>query len=234
MRFKITVNAAGLSRGAYTGLVSVQVRATRIPQAINIPVTFVVGTSESTVITADCQRSVLCPGIRARHADDRVRHTVVAGHAFRRARCRCRWTSPEFPPPSTVSAPRSTTCRPDRSTCRFPMRPAAGLAILGVNNNGQVASFPFTVAPAAPGLFTAPDGSLTPSGTRPAGPDRGRLHHRRRRHHHVPDHRRESAQRHRDRLACRARGCPSRSPWAAWRPPFPSPELRSAWPVSRR
>ena len=48
---KITVNAAGLSRGAYKGIVSVQA-GDAIPQAIHIPVTFVVGTSESTVITA--------------------------------------------------------------------------------------------------------------------------------------------------------------------------------------
>ena len=48
---KVTVNAAGLSRGAYKGIVTVQA-GDAIPQAVNIPVTFVVGASDSTVITA--------------------------------------------------------------------------------------------------------------------------------------------------------------------------------------
>src|ERR1035441_2392233 len=48
---RVTVNAAGLSRGAYTGSFVVQ-SSDAIPQAISIPVTFVVGTSPSTVIQA--------------------------------------------------------------------------------------------------------------------------------------------------------------------------------------
>ena len=82
---------------------------------------------------------------------------------------------------------------------QVPYETGTGLAILGVNNNGQVASFPFTVAPSAPGVFTAPDGSLVPSSTGQAGPARGRLHHRRRRHNHLPDYRREPSQRHHHR-----------------------------------
>jgi uncharacterized protein (TIGR03437 family) len=54
---------------------------------------------------------------------------------------------------------------PGQINVQVPYETGTGLAILGVNNNGQVASFPFTVGPAAPGLFTAPDGTLAPSGT---------------------------------------------------------------------
>ena len=54
---------------------------------------------------------------------------------------------------------------PGQVNVQVPYETGMGLAILGVNNNGQVASFPFTVAPAAPGLFTAPDGTLVPSAT---------------------------------------------------------------------
>jgi uncharacterized protein (TIGR03437 family) len=52
---------------------------------------------------------------------------------------------------------------PGQINVQVPYETGIGLAVLGVNNNGQVASFPFTVAAAAPGLFTAADGSLTPS-----------------------------------------------------------------------
>jgi uncharacterized protein (TIGR03437 family) len=54
---------------------------------------------------------------------------------------------------------------PGQINVQVPYETGTGLAVLGVNNNGQVASFPFTVAPAAPGLFTTTDGSLTPSAT---------------------------------------------------------------------
>ena len=103
---------------------------------------------------------------------------------------------------------------PGQINVQVPYETGTGLAVLGVNNNGQVASFPFTVAPSAPGLFTAPDGSLTPSGTAQAGPDRSRLHYRRRRHHHVPDHRCEPAHRHGNCPSAAARSYRSPSPWA--------------------
>ena len=47
----IAVNGAGLSRGAYTGIVTVQ-SGDAIPQGISIPVAFVVGASQTTAITA--------------------------------------------------------------------------------------------------------------------------------------------------------------------------------------
>jgi uncharacterized protein (TIGR03437 family) len=54
---------------------------------------------------------------------------------------------------------------PGQINVQVPYETGTGRAVLGVNNNGQVASFPFSVAPAAPGLFTAADGSLIPSAT---------------------------------------------------------------------
>jgi uncharacterized protein (TIGR03437 family) len=52
---------------------------------------------------------------------------------------------------------------PGQINVQVPYETGIGTAVLGVNNNGQVASFPFVVAAAAPGLFTAADGSLVPS-----------------------------------------------------------------------
>jgi uncharacterized protein (TIGR03437 family) len=41
--------------------------------------------------------------------------------------------------------------------------------VLAVNNNGQVASFPFTVSTAAPGIFTGTDGTLAPNASGKVG-----------------------------------------------------------------
>ena len=42
---------------------------------------------------------------------------------------------------------------------QVPYETGAGTAILGVNNNGQVAYFPFQVTPSAPGIFMTEDGA---------------------------------------------------------------------------
>ena len=160
---KVTVNAAGLSRGAYKGVVSVQ-SGDAIPQAINIPVTFVVGTTDSTVVTAVANGAsyaqAFAPGVLM---------TVFGAGLSPVTR-----SANSLPLPLDIAGVSATVngvsaplyyVSPGQINVQVPYETGTGLAILGVNNNGQVASFPFTVAPAAPGLFTAPDGTLAPSGT---------------------------------------------------------------------
>jgi uncharacterized protein (TIGR03437 family) len=135
-----------------------------IPQAINIPVTFVVGASDSTVITAIANGAsyaqAFAPGVLmsvfgaglspvTRSANSTPLPLDIAGVSAT---------------VNGVSAPLYYVS-PGQINVQVPYETGTGLAILGVNNNGQVASFPFTVAPAAPGLFTAPDGTISPSGT---------------------------------------------------------------------
>ena len=45
---------------------------------------------------------------------------------------------------------------PNQLNIQIPYETGAGTAVLGVNNNGQVASYEFTVTPAAPGIFNLP------------------------------------------------------------------------------
>jgi uncharacterized protein (TIGR03437 family) len=158
---KVTVNAAGLSRGAYLGTVTVQSPDT-IPQAINIPVTFVVGNSQSTAITAIANGAsyaqAFAPGMLM----------TVFGTDLSPATS----SAKVLPLPLDLGGVSATVngvsaplyyVSPGQINVQVPYETGSGLAILGVNNNGQVASFPFTVTPAAPGLFTAADGSLVPS-----------------------------------------------------------------------
>ncbi len=50
---------------------------------------------------------------------------------------------------------------------QVPYETGAGTAVLGVNNNGQVAYFPFQVTSSAPGIFMTEDGAgnLVPNAT---------------------------------------------------------------------
>ena len=159
----IAVNAAGLSRGAYAGLVTVQSN-NAIPQAINIPVTFVVGTSQSTVITAVANG--------ASYAQAFAPGTLMT--VFGTQLSPVTRSAGILPLPLDLAGVSATVngvsaplyyVSPGQINVQVPYETGIGLAVLGVNNNGQVSSFPFTVAPAAPGLFTAADGSLTPSAT---------------------------------------------------------------------
>jgi uncharacterized protein (TIGR03437 family) len=159
----VTVNAAGLSRGAYRGVVTVQ-SSDAIPQAINIPVTFVVGNSQSTSITA------IANG--ASYAQAFAPGTLMT--VFGTQLSSITRSAGVLPLPLDISGVSATVngvsaplyyISPGQINVQVPYETGTGLAILGVNNNGQVASFPFTVAPSAPGLFTAPDGSLLPSAT---------------------------------------------------------------------
>ena len=160
---KVTVNAAGLSRGAYRGNVTVQ-SADTIPQAITIPVTFVVGNSHTTSITAIANGAsyaqAFAPGTLMIVFGTQLSSITRSGGVL--------------PLPLDISGVSATVngvsaplyyVSPGQINVQVPYETGTGLAVLGVNNNGQVASFPFTVAPSAPGLFTASDGSLLPSST---------------------------------------------------------------------
>jgi uncharacterized protein (TIGR03437 family) len=52
---------------------------------------------------------------------------------------------------------------PAQINLQVPYETSAGAAVLAINNNGQVASIPLTVSTAAPGIFTATDGTLVPN-----------------------------------------------------------------------
>jgi len=52
---------------------------------------------------------------------------------------------------------------------QVPYAAGAGPAVLGINNNGEVAGYLFQVAPAAPGIFVDADGNVAPKASVKAG-----------------------------------------------------------------
>jgi uncharacterized protein (TIGR03437 family) len=163
----IAVNGTGLSRGAYTGIVTVQ-SADGIPQAISIPVAFVVGASQSTAITAVANGAsyaqAFAPGTLMTVFGTQLSASTATAGVLPLPISRAGVSATV----NGVSAP-IYYLSPGQINVQVPYETGIGPAILGVNNNGEVASFPFVVAAAAPGLFTAADGSLVPSATAQQG-----------------------------------------------------------------
>ncbi|MEO8597703.1 MAG: protease pro-enzyme activation domain-containing protein [Candidatus Solibacter sp.] len=158
---KVTVNSAGLSRGAYQGAILLEATAT-LPQAIVVPVSFVVGTSQSTTINA------IANG--ASYAQAFAPGMLVS--VFGRQLSGVTRSATTLPLPLEMSGVSATVngvsapiyyVSPGQVNVQVPYEAGIGAAILGINNGGQVAHFPFTIAAAAPGIFTAADGSLAPA-----------------------------------------------------------------------
>jgi len=52
---------------------------------------------------------------------------------------------------------------------QVPYEAGAGPAVLGIDNNGQIAGFQFQITPSAPGIFADSNGNLAPNATVPQG-----------------------------------------------------------------
>jgi len=58
---------------------------------------------------------------------------------------------------------------PSQINIEVPLEVGAGPAVLGVNNNGQIAGIQLQIAPSAPGIFADANGSLVPQATAARG-----------------------------------------------------------------
>jgi uncharacterized protein (TIGR03437 family) len=168
-RIALSASSAGLSKGVYTTTLSIQ-SAGSIPQAVNVPVTFVVGSSSTTVISGVAHgasfKTVFAPGMEM----------SVFGSSLAPAA----QVASGVPLPLSLAGVSATVngvsapfyfVSPGQLNLQVPYETGAGTAMLAVNNNGKVSSFPFQVSVSAPGIFVAQDGSnlLVPSSTAKAG-----------------------------------------------------------------
>src|SRR5262249_4633135 len=138
------------------------------PPAITIPVTFVVGSSSSIKIDGITNgasfKSAYAPGMLA----------SVFGSGFSSATL----TASRLPLPLTLSGVSATVngitaplyfVSPGQINLQIPYETGLGPAVLGINNNGKVASFPIQVGKAAPGIIAMADGTLVPPSSGKAG-----------------------------------------------------------------
>jgi uncharacterized protein (TIGR03437 family) len=144
--------APGLASGAYTTTLVFQ-SANTTPQFVNVPVTFTIGASSAISIAAvdhgASYQHVSAPGMLAS-----VFGTNLAASAQ---------LASALPLPLTMAGVSATVngvaapllyVSPGQLNLQIPYETATGTALLAVSNNGQVATYSFTVSASAPGLFT--------------------------------------------------------------------------------
>jgi uncharacterized protein (TIGR03437 family) len=156
---KLIASPAGLSKGVYNAILSIQA-SDALPQSVQVPVVFKVGASSDISITglgnAASGTQTFAPGeLIAVYGTNLAPGTRSAG------------AQPLPLSLSCVSATVNGISAPlwfvssGQINLQIPYETAAGPAALGVNNNGQIASFTFPVTPTAPGIF-AFQGSTVP------------------------------------------------------------------------
>ncbi len=165
----INATAGGLGQGVYPAMLVIQaVDAT--PQFINVPITLLVGDTSQIhiggVANAASNLPAFAPGM------------LMSVYGSQLAPAGSAQQASTLPLPLNLSGVSATVnglsaplyyLSPGQLNVQVPYETSAGTAILGVNNNGQVASIPFQVAATAPGVFTDSHGALVPNGSGSVG-----------------------------------------------------------------
>src|SRR5262249_19086488 len=138
--------------------------ANAVPSALNVPVMFVHGVSVGTSIkgagNAATFQSTASPGmllsIFGSQLANSTKQASVTPLPFSLDGVSVRVNG--------IDAPIRYVSR-HKINIQVPYEAGAGPAVLGVNNNGQVAGFQFQIAPAAPGIFADAGNNLVPNAT---------------------------------------------------------------------
>ncbi len=164
----VTANGAGFGPGAYRAMLVLQ-SPDAIPQSVIVPVVFVLGGSASgTLITgignAASYQATASPGMLLSVFGKNLADSTAQASGS--------------PLPYSLGGVTATVngigapllyVTPSQLNIQIPYSTGAGPAVLGINNNGQIAAFQFQIAPSAPGVFADASGNLIPSATAKAG-----------------------------------------------------------------
>jgi uncharacterized protein (TIGR03437 family) len=150
-QLKLTASASGLVNGVYHATLVIQATNT-IPQYIEVPVVLVVGASSTAsigaVTNAASYQNAMAPGALA----------TIWGSALAPATQQ----AGSLPLPLAMQGVSVTVngvfapllyVSSGQVNFQIPYETGAGTAVLGVDNNGQAASYSFEVAPSGPGIF---------------------------------------------------------------------------------
>lgn len=159
-QIQLQANGAGFEPGAYRATI-VLVSANAVPQTVNIPVMFVLGggsntgaTVVSSVVNGASLGNTASPGMIA----------LINGSNLANSSANAPNTSPL---PYTlggvsvnvngIDAP-ILAVSPSQLKIQIPFEAGAGPAVVGVNNNGQIAGYEFQIAPTSPAVFVDANG----------------------------------------------------------------------------
>lgn len=158
----LTAKPGPLGKGVYTATLVIEATDAS-PQFIDVPVTMLVGNTSQIkiggVANAATNGQAFAPGM------------LLSVYGAQLAPAGTAQLAGTLPLPLNLMGVTATVngltaplyyLSPGQLNIQVPYETSAGTAILGVNNNGQVTSFPFQVTAAAPGIFTASTGALVP------------------------------------------------------------------------
>jgi uncharacterized protein (TIGR03437 family) len=158
----LTASGTGFEPGAYKANIVIQC-ANAVPQYINVPVMFVLGASSpgttvGGVANAASFKTLVSPGMLLSVFGTKLSNTTGSASG-----------NPLPFPYAGVSATVNGLAAPvyyaspNQLNIQVPYEAGAGPAVLGVNNNGQIAGFEFQMSPSSPGIFADANGNLVPS-----------------------------------------------------------------------
>ena len=152
---QVTISAAGvaLASGVYNATVVFQA-SNSVPPFIEVPVTFVVGGTSSSMSIGGVSngasfKQAFAPGMILSVFGAQLAPSAQAASSL--------------PLPLVMAGVSATVngipaplyyVSQGQLNIQIPYETGAGPAVLGVNNNGQLASYLFTVSPSAPGIFS--------------------------------------------------------------------------------
>jgi uncharacterized protein (TIGR03437 family) len=158
----LTASGAGFEPGVYRATVVIQ-SANAVPQYINVPVMFVLGGSSSGTAIA----GVANPATYQTTASPGMLLSVFGSNLANTTE-----TASGNPLPYSTAGVSATVnglaapllyVSPAQINLQVPYAAGAGPAVLGINNNGQIAGFPFQIAPSSPGILGDANGNLVPN-----------------------------------------------------------------------
>jgi uncharacterized protein (TIGR03437 family) len=168
-QIKLTASGGGFEPGAYRAAVVIET-PNAVPQYMTIPVMFVLGTStsgteiDSVFLYASPSTTSGSPGTLLSIYGKKLANTsaTASGNPVSYSLEGVTATV------NGLAAPVVRT-RPEVVDIQVPYEAGAGPAVVGINNNGQIAGYEFQIAPAAPGIITDGNGNVAPISTVEAG-----------------------------------------------------------------
>jgi uncharacterized protein (TIGR03437 family) len=158
----LKADPTGFEPGVYRATIVIQ-SSGAAPETVSVPVMFVsggsnAGTSIAGVASSASTGTTGSPGMLLSVYGAKLANTTQ--------------TASGIPLPFTVAGVSATVnglpapltyVSPGQINLQIPYEAGTGPAVLGIDNNGQIAGFAFQLAPAAPGIFADASGNLLPN-----------------------------------------------------------------------
>jgi len=164
----LTASGTGFEPGAYRANLVIQC-LTAVPQTVVVPIMFLNGPNTTSMAISGVANSAtysafVSPGMVVAVFGSNLSNTTGLGSGN--------------PLPFSVDGVSATVngiaapmvyVSPTQVNLQIPYEAGSGLAVLGINNNGQIAGFQLPIAATAPGIFADASGNLAPTSTVTSG-----------------------------------------------------------------